>query len=201
MANLTPDFFQNILTIEGGYQNHPADTGNYCDGQLIGTKFGMSAVAISQWWGRCPTVEEVQGLTQTDAFNFYGWYFDRYNLFQIENQRLFELLANNTMGSPANAAKIEQRALNKFGFDVAVDGIRGPETIQALNQAWRKFGPKIYNEIRNSWVQYLKGLNRPEFIQGWLYRMERYFPEIGTTGISLGLALILLLIGYQTFKN
>lgn len=201
MAQLTATFFQTILKIEGGYQDHPSDSGNYCQGQLVGTKYGMSAVAVSTWWGRCPSVAEMQGLTEADAFAFYSWYFDRYNLYQIQEQKLFELVANNTMGSPSNAAKVVQRALNKFGYNVAVDGAYGPQTLGALNDAWKKFGAKIYNQIRADWVQYLVDLSRPEFIEGWLIRMNRYFPPISQTGISAGLFAALLFIGYQVLKK
>lgn len=198
MAQLTAQFFQTILKIEGGFQNMPSDSGNYCNGQLVGTKYGMSAVAVATWWGRCPSEQEMQGLTQADAQAFYGWYFDRYNLFQIENQQFFELLANNTMGSPANAAKVAQRALNKLGYSVSVDGVYGPQTIGALNDAWKRFGPKIYNTVREDWVAYLKSLNRPEFIEGWMVRMNKYFPRLGTTAMGgaamAGIALVLFLL-------
>lgn len=201
MAQLTAQFFGKILSIEGGYQANPNDTGNYCAGVLIGTKYGMSAVAIGEWWGRCPTVAEVQGITTETAFDFYAWYFDRYRLFEVENQQLFELLANNTMGSPANAAKIEQRALNKYGYQVAVDGMRGPQTIQAINDAWKRYGARFYNTVREDWVQYLKSLNKPEFLPGWLARMNRYFPPIGTSGSILGLALLGLFLFLKFAKN
>lgn len=201
MAQLTASFFQTILDIEGGYQDHPSDSGNYCQSQLIGTKYGMSAVAVATWWGRCPSVAEMKALSKADAQAFYSWYFDRYNLYQIQDQKLFELVANNTMGSPANAAKVTQRALNKFGYSVSVDGAFGPQTISALNEAWKKYGSKIYNQIRADWVQYLKDLNRPEFIEGWLFRMNKYFPSISEKGMSIGLFAALLFIGYQALKR
>lgn len=201
MAQLTAAFFQTILAIEGGYQNHPGDSGNYCNSQLVGTKYGMSAVAVSTWWGRCPSEQEMRNLSQGDAQAFYAWYFDLYNLYQIQDQKLFELVANNTMGSPTNAAKVTQRALNKFGYQVAVDGAYGTQTIGALNDAWKKHGVNLYNTIRQDWVQYLKDLNRPEFIEGWLFRMNRYFPVIGSNSVGIGLFVALAFVGYQVFKK
>lgn len=161
----------------------------------------MSAVAVGSWWGRCPSEQEMRDLTTDDAREFYAWYFDRYGLFQIENQQFFELLANNAMGSPGNAAKVAQRVLNQLGYSVAVDGAFGPQTISALNDTWRRYGAKIYNDIRQAWVEYLRGLNRPEFIDGWLYRMNKYFPPIATSGASLGIALLVLYVGYRIIKK
>lgn len=193
MAQLTPTFFQTILKIEGGYQAMPDDTGNYACGQLIGTKYGVSAVAFSTWVNRCPTVQEIKDMTTDMARSFYAWYFDRYNLFQIENQKFFELLANNTMGSPAGAARVEQRALRSLGYPVAVDGNRGPATVAALNDAWRKRPADIYNAVRAEWITYLKSINKPQFLQGWLYRLDTYFPPMGTAaGLGIGAAALLI---------
>ena len=196
MAALTPSFFALILKIEGGYQAMPDDAGNYCAGNLIGTKYGVSAVAFSAWAGRCPTVAEMKALTTDTAFNFYSWYFHYYNLYPIESQKLFELCANNTMGSPANAARVEQKVLNQLGYSVTVDGVRGPATIAALNDAWRKNPATLYNGIRATWIEYLKSLNKPQFLPGWLTRLE-YFPPIGTAiGAGAALAILALLITF-----
>lgn len=195
MAQLTPAFFSKILRMEGGWQERSDDNGNYCGGQLIGTKYGVSAVAFSTWVGRCPTVEEMKALSESTAYQFYAWYFNYYNLYPIENQQFFELLANNTMGSPAGAARAEQKALNRLGYSVAVDGVRGQQTITALNAAWRSNPTAIYNAVREEWMNYLKSLNKPQFLPGWLKRMDENFPPMA--GFALGggaLALILLAI-------
>jgi len=199
MAQLTTPFFQTILKIEGGYQNRADDSGNYACGNQVGTKYGISAGAFQTWTGRCPTVADMQAITTGQAFNFYAWYFDRYNLFKIENQKFFELLANNTMGSPAGAAKAEQKALNSLGFQVAVDGIRGPQTIAALNAAWKKNPASIYNAVRAEWVQYLNSINKPQFLQGWLNRLNKYFPPMAAAA-GLGLAAVIV-IGIVTLSN
>jgi len=178
MAQLTPDFFETILKMEGGYQDIPEDTGNYACGVLVGTNMGVSAVALSNWYNRCITRDEMENLDVDTAFSFYAWYFDIYNCYKIESQKLAELCMNNTMGSPTGAAKTEQRALNKLGYNVTVDGNRGPNTLAALNAAWKRSPSTIYNAIRDEWIVYLKSLNRPQFIDGWLYRVNKYFPAM-----------------------
>lgn len=194
MAQLTPQFFQTILKIEGGYQNRADDSGNYACGQQVGTKYGISAGAYQTWTGRCPTIADMQALTTSDAQKFYAWYFHVYNLYQIESQKLFELCANNTMGSPSGAAKAEQRALNRLGFNVAVDGSRGPQTIAALNAAWKKDPAGIYNAIRDEWVKYLNSINKPQFLAGWIYRLNTYFPALPVAAAASGAAAIAILV-------
>ncbi len=200
MAQLTPAFFKTILQMEGGYQNRPDDNGNYNScGDLAGTNMGVSAVALSDWYGRCVSQAEMQALTQQQAFDFYAWYFDRLNLFEIENQDFAQLLMNNAMGSPTGAAKAEQRALNRMGYSVSVDGVRGPQTIEALNAAYRKNPAGIYNLVREEWINYLQSINKPQFIDGWLYRMNRFFPPKGMPAASIDVALILI-VAYLGYK-
>jgi len=203
MAKLTQAFFATILKMEGGYQAFPNDIGNYACGNLIGTNMGVSAVAFSDWIGRCPTVAEMVNLDQQTAFNFYSWYFDRYNLYPIQNQKLFELCANNTMGAPSQAIKAEQRALNNLGANLAIDGQRGPQTIAALNNAAKKNLPVTYNAIRAEWVAYLNNINS-EYRAGWIARMDQHFPPMGTTnkaGFGSAGLIILLIIGFSIVKK
>lgn len=198
MAQLTQSFFETILRLEGGYQRDPVDKGNYntC-GELVGTNMGLSAVAYSTWVGRCVDEAEMRAITRDTAFNFYAWYFNLYNCYKIEDQHLAELIMNNTMGAPGPAAKAEQRALNKLGYKVAIDGSRGPATIAALNKAARANMPRLYNAIRAEWLAYLKRLNS-KFYPGWLKRMEA-FPPIGTT--TTWIVPALLALGFLYLKN
>lgn len=205
MSQLTAAFFATILKMEGGYQNRSDDTGNYntC-GELVGTNMGVSAVALSTWVGRCVSEAEMKGLDRQTAFNFYAWYFDHYNLYQVQNQQFAELLMNNTMGSPTGAAKSEQRALNRMGYSLTVDGNRGGQTIQALNDAWKRNPQGIYNTVREEWINYLNSINKPQFIDGWMYRMNRFFPMMGfpTTGKQIDLIVlgIFAFLGYKILK-
>lgn len=53
-----------VLKWEGGFQNNPADTGNYYNGQLIGTKYGISAAS---WGGQY----DIPNLTLEQAKRIY----------------------------------------------------------------------------------------------------------------------------------
>lgn len=205
MSQLTADFFATILKMEGGYQNRPDDNGNYNScGELAGTNMGVSAVALSTFYDRCVQAPEMKALSKEAAFDFYAWYFDYYRLYQVENQEFAQLLMNNTMGSPTGAAKSEQRALNRMGYSVSVDGNRGTQTIQALNDAWRKNPTGIYNTVREEWIKYLQSINKPQFMDGWMYRMNRFFPKKGfpTSGLQVDFLMLAIyaFAGYQLLK-
>lgn len=53
-----------ILEREGGFQNNPHDKGNYYNGQLIGTKYGISAAS---WGGQY----DIPNLTLDQAKDIY----------------------------------------------------------------------------------------------------------------------------------
>lgn len=183
--------------MEGGYQNFPNDTGNYnACGELVGTNMGVSAVAYSQWVGRCPSEAEMRAITRSVAFDFYSWFFDRYQLFGIENQELFELCANNAMGNPSQAAKSAQRALVALGYPTDVDGAWGPQTVGNLNKATRERGlPTVFNAVRAQWIDFVQTV--PTWGAALVARVEKYFPEMNlSTAMAGGLlfATLLLLI-------
>jgi lysozyme family protein len=198
MAQLTNSFFETILKMEGGYQNDPADVGNYACNVLVGTNMGVSAVAYQEWTGRCPTPAESRNMSVATALQFYRWYWQRYNIDRINNQALAELVMNNTMGAPKRAAEAEQRALQRLGYNVEEDGARGPITLAALNDAAAKDLPRIYNLVREEWVNYLNTINS-KFRQGWINRMDRHFPPMDGSGGNMlaggGIIGVLVLLG------
>jgi len=206
MAQLTDEFFKKILAMEGGYQDNPHDRGNYSCGKLVGTNMGVSAVALSTWLRRCVTVDDVKNLSVTDAKNFYSWYFDFYGLFDIADQRTFEIIANSTMGSPVALERIVNRRYDTKDF--LLDGRLSKSVIDGINSDNQE---QLYNDIRSEWIEYLKNLNKPEFLEGWLKRMDKYYPPLGGAGgfkykwlfaLSLTAGTIALaLYGYKHYKK
>lgn len=59
--------WERVAVEEGGYQNGSKDVGNYCNGQLIGTKYGVSAVNYKEYYGVCPTVAQMRNLTKPEG--------------------------------------------------------------------------------------------------------------------------------------
>ncbi len=149
-----------ILAHEGGYVNDPNDLGGE-------TNFGISKRSY-------PNVD-IKNLTREQAVEIYhrDWW-DRYKYGRIEDldvaTKVFDLSVN--MG-PVPAHKLLQEAVNFTETEsLAVDGIIGPMTLSAVNQAdprqlvqaLRFLAAKRYYELARA-----RPANRG-FLLGWLNR-------------------------------
>lgn len=149
-----------VLKHEGGYVNDPNDLGGE-------TKYGISKRSY-------PNVD-IKNLTREQAMEIYrkDWW-DRYKYDQIKDldvaTKVFDLAVN--MG-PSPAHRLFQEAVNfTEGTRLAVDGIIGPMTLNAVNkansrkvvQALRFMAAKRYFELAKA-----RTANRA-FLLGWLNR-------------------------------
>lgn len=149
-----------VLAHEGGYVNDPNDLGGE-------TNFGISKRSY-------PTVD-IKNLTREQAMEIYrrDWW-DRYKYGEIEDvdvaTKVFDLSIN--MG-PVPAHKLLQEAINfTEAKSLAVDGIIGPMTLTAVNQAepqkvvqaLRFMAARRYYELAKA-----RPANRG-FLLGWLNR-------------------------------
>ena len=175
MPQLSQNFFQTILSMEGGYQAFSDDKGNYACGILAGTNRGVSAIAYQEYTKRCPSVADMQNIDDSFAWGFYNWYWNRLRIDEIEDTDVANLVMNNFMGAPKPAAQALQRAMNRFGYGLAVDGIAGNNTIAAVNHAVSQDKPAAYNAIRDEWIMYLKGVTYGVAITK---RVNDYFPAM-----------------------
>ena len=112
--------FQDVIGIEGGFVDHPADRGGP-------TKFGISQRAYPDIDIRNLTLEAAKELYRAD-------YWNPLHLDEIQSAdvcaELFECGVNQGLGW---AAINVQEALNFLGFAVRVDGRLGPVTVDAIN--------------------------------------------------------------------
>src|SRR5690606_3461871 len=111
-----------VLRHEGGYVNDPHDPGGE-------TKYGISKRSY-------PSLD-IANLTREDAIAiYYKDFWQRHNYAQLQDDivatKLLDMAVN--MG-PATAHRLLQEALVFLDYDIAVDGIIGPQTIRAANRA------------------------------------------------------------------
>lgn len=128
---MTPKFAKAIetviLTHEGGFQNLASDPGNWRNGELIGTKWGISAKAF-------PTVD-IPSLTITQAEELYAQVWGKFD--QINDLRVLakclDLAVNMQWAGHGPATGIIQKAANACGAYITVDETFGPGTAAAIN--------------------------------------------------------------------
>jgi len=110
------------------------------------------------------------------------------------------------MGSPVALERIVNRRYDTKDF--LLDGRLSKSVIDGINSDNQE---QLYNDIRSEWIEYLKNLNKPEFLEGWLKRMDKYYPPLGGAGgfkykwlfaLSLTAGTIALaLYGYKHYKK
>lgn len=122
-----------IVAREGGYVNDPDDPGgatNY--GVTLAT---LQRLGIDRTGDGRVDVADVKALTRSDAAGIYvEHYFRRPRLAELPGSvqaSVFDMYVN----AGSNAIKILQRLVTRMGFPATDDGMIGPATIRAAEQA------------------------------------------------------------------
>ncbi|AEI37238.1 glycoside hydrolase family 108 protein [Zymomonas mobilis] len=161
---------------EGGLSLDPADQGNWWQGQLVGSKYGITAAALSQE-RNSPTItaKDMAALTEDEAIKIgLTQYYQAFNFNQLPWNRVTASILDKAWGSgPRTAIRLLQRLIK-----VDADGIIGPTTIAAY-QKWLHH----YGEVQaaNLWADCRENfdstLNQPRFLKGWNNRTNSYRPD------------------------
>lgn len=168
---------------EGGYANNPADRGGE-------TYAGISRVHNPTWpgwrivdrhkplnWNERIWDQELIGMVE-------GFYQDRFNRIkadQLNSQAIANLFFDFHVHSGGRAVLELQRAINDLSFPhlIAVDGIMGPQTINAANGL---DVAKLHDRYKTRRKEFLTAIieNNPSqevFRAGWLARIAQ-FPNL-----------------------
>lgn len=130
------DIATQIVAREGGYVDDPDDPGG-------ATKYGvtihtMRRLGLDLTEDGVVDTRDVQKLTRSQAVDiFIRHYFDAPQINKLPTQlqaTVFDMYVN----AGANAVKILQRLLVDMGFDVAIDGVLGPITLNSVRVAMRR---------------------------------------------------------------
>lgn len=126
---------QDIVAREGGFVNDPDDPGG-------ATKYGvtihtMRRLGLDLTGDGMVDVGDVRALSRAQATDiFIKHYFEKPRIAEmpeILQPSLFDMYVN----AGANAVRILQRLLREMGYGVTVDGVIGPQSIQAARDAAR----------------------------------------------------------------
>ena len=130
-----------IVAREGGFVNDPDDPGGATNfGVTIHT---MRHLGLDLTGDGIVGIEDVRSLTQAQAVEiFIKHYFEQPLIGELPEPlqpTVFDMYVN----AGGNAVKILQQLLREMGFDVAVDGALGPQSLAAVRKAMRK-APELF---------------------------------------------------------
>lgn len=179
------NIIQGILNNEGGFQNDPDDTGNYANGVLVGTNLGITPTALAAYRGvdvGSITEEDIRNLTEEEAIDIYAQdYYYGPGFDKIDNDYLRENVVDMAVNAgPSRATKLLQRLAG-----VTEDGVLGPMTTQAVNDAG--ISTNDYSTQRKRFYLDLV-LNDPikvKYLPGWAFRADKYKTSDGEGVIPL----------------
>lgn len=152
--------FERVIGHEGGYTDDPNDRGNWTsgkvgEGELKGTKFGISAMSYPHLDIKNLTLDEAQTI-------YFNDFWVKNGIDQLPKAMQYQMFDASINHGFRNATKMLQRAV-----DVADDGIIGKNTMKAVGQydqlnlvlLFNNERLKFYTKIR-TWSQYGKGWAR-----------------------------------------
>ena len=161
------DAVQVVLSHEGGYSDHPQDSGGP-------TNWGIS-LQFAQSVDPVLTIDDIKNLTREKAINFYFecfWKPNRYEelVCDIIATKIFDSCVNLGAGS---ANRLFQESINKVGAALIVDGVCGSNTIKTANSI--NSVPLLINmrKLMREYYQTLaKNTNEHVFLDGLLRRAD-----------------------------
>lgn len=179
MADFKP-ILDQTFKFEGLYQAFPNDTANWCDGKLIGTNRGISAIGYKAFYKKCPTVEQMKALTAAQATAIYKKnYWDVIKGDEIKNQSVAHIMFDAHIASGYEGLRRAKVAINKYyGKDITKankTAITNTE-VDLINKA---DSAKLFTILKDGEIANRKGLasGNPEkygqFLNGWLSRLGK----------------------------
>jgi lysozyme family protein len=149
-----------IFKAEGGYSDTPGDPGGP-------TNFGITLATLKAYEGNPNlTAQDVKNLTPATAKEIYrSNYWNRMQCGALPAGLDLEVFDFGVNAGPGEAVKALQRIVG-----VTADGSIGPITLAAIG----RFKPRdLISQYSEARLAYYKGLNNPEFEQGWTARVAQ----------------------------
>lgn len=150
-----------ILRLEGGYTDKLND-GYAC------TNKGVTIDTFRSYFGKDKTCADLKKITdeQWDRI-FLDGYWNKWKADEIEHQAIANLLVDWTYTSGKYGIIYPQQVLG-----VTADGIVGPKTLAALNG----YGncKELFQKLWDRRKKHFESLNKPQFIKGWLNRLDNF---------------------------
>lgn len=160
------DIIDQVIRREGGFVHDPADRGG-------ATTYGITQRTLEQFRKRPVTVEDVMNLTESEARQIYREeYIVRPGFMQIQSDAVRALVVDCAVNHGVKRAVL----LLQEAAHVFMDGILGPQTLQAAN---RMTPVALYRRMCAARVRLYGHIisrdhSQAKFAAGWLNRAAEF---------------------------
>lgn len=159
---------------EGGYTDDKDDSGNWVDGKLVGTNFGISAPQLKDHLGKTPSKKDMENLSYDSALKIYKKEFwSRNNLEFLNNQYVANIIYDGVVNQGRGGTKkVLQNVLKEFDMDIKLKDIFEPETIKKMNNLDQE---ELFNNIfKFRWERYKGTKKFDKYGKGWKNRLDEF---------------------------
>jgi lysozyme family protein len=165
----------SVLNFEGGFSDNPNDHGGITN---RGITFATFKLGAEKYLGMEPTLENLKNLTVEQAKTLYRkMYWEPMGGPKIMNKQVAHIMFDMAVDSGVGTAvRYMQKTLNNMGNSLAVDGVAGPLTLNAINTANSN---ELFNNFKTARINFYKAIiaNDPTqkvFEQGWMNRVNSF---------------------------
>lgn len=154
-----------IFSVEGGYSNHPNDKGG-------ATRYGI----IESEARRHGYKGDMEKFPKDKAKDIYiKDYYYKNNIDKITDDRVALSIFDWSVNSGGSKKQIQKVLNEKYGFNLAVDGIIGKNTLKAINSVNSDSLLKDIKKAQLGYYDYLvqKDPKNKSFHEGWYNRVEK----------------------------
>lgn len=175
------DFYQiwkGTKGFEGGYQQLANDSANYCPAKgkpgskLIGTKYGISAIAYGDYFKRCPTIDEIKNLSPELAQKIAkAKFWDQVQGDKINSQPVAHLVFDSVYGSGSYGPLHTRKAINQL---MGAGTVKEFKSFTLSNDEVNKINSlpanKLFKALSDIRKKFFRGLT---YEKGYMNRMAK----------------------------
>lgn len=179
---------------EGMYSNAKTDSGNFLNGILVGTKYGVTGKTLAAHRGvKSVTANDVRNMTLEEATEIYvKSYWGQSGGDLLPSGLDYAAVDFGINSGPSRAVKELQKVVG-----VSADGVVGAQTVEAVN-SYDGGIEKLIRDYIDARMKFLRGLGGKQGFsvngRGWTRRVTgidpegKYKPSLGVLGNALIMA-------------
>lgn len=175
--NLEPSL-KLLFGDEGGYSNAKTDSGNFLNGELVGTKYGITGKTLAASRGvKHVTAAQVKSMSIDEAEKIYRKsYWGQSGGDVLPSGLDYAVFNSAVMSGPSRAVKILQEIVGS-----SVDGVIGPKTLDAIKRYRNGNTVSLIRAYCDEYMKFLQGLGGKQGFavngRGWTIRITGKDPQ------------------------